>query len=188
MARPKATKESTPISFVIDGKRKQMRLGKICKTDRDTIQMYVKRIVQARELGVPYDRATSVWLTGISPKLTSRLIEKGVLPKKAGVSQHLGEFLETYMNSRNNIKKSSLTAYSHTKKNLIEYFGEEKILRSITHADAIAFRRWLESHEKLAKATVARRTGISRMFLKYAIDAGLLTENPFEGPIFTSPR
>ena len=179
MARTKTTEESSPISFTIDGKRRFLRLGKISKTDRDSIQMFVRRIVKARELGVPYDPATTAWLSGVSLKLAGKLVKAGVLPPEEGETRFLGPLVKKYIAGRTDIKPRSVIIYTDAQRNLVEYFGEDRLLSSITKADAAAFHRWLLHDKGLAKATVAKRIGTTKMFFRYAIDARLVTENPF---------
>lgn len=179
MARPKTTVESAPISFTIDSERKFLRLGKISKTDRDAIQMFVRRIIKARELGVPYDPATTAWLAGISPKLAGKLVKVGVLPPEEGETRFLGPLIKKYIAGRTDIKPRSVVIYKDAERNLIEHFGEDRLLSSITKADASAFHRWLLHDKNLAKATVAKRIGTTKMFFRHAIDSRLVTENPF---------
>ncbi len=66
-------------------------------------------------------------------------------------------------------------------RNLNDYFGKEKPMRSITRKDASAFRQWLQDHEKQAENTIRRRCGRARQFFAAAIKAKLIEENPFDG-------
>ncbi len=66
-------------------------------------------------------------------------------------------------------------------RNLVDFFQHDKPLRSITPADATAFRKWLEENEGQAENTLRRRCRRARQFFAAAIKAKLIEENPFEG-------
>lgn len=97
-----------------------------------------------------------------------------------GSMRLLGPFLDSYIKGRTDIKKRTMDVYQSTRRNLIDFFGEDKPLSAITRADSIAFRRWLSTEKKLAKATVARRIGATKMFFNHAINSKVIVESPFQ--------
>src|SRR5262249_17406885 len=63
------------------------------------------------------------------------------------------------------------------KARLVEFFGADRPLNSITVADA---KRWVISlKERYAKATVGRTVRRAKQFFQEAIDAELIDQNPF---------
>jgi integrase len=72
---------------------------------------------------------------------------------------------------------------------LVEFFGGDRRLDSITAADAERWRIWLATEgnrrnkacKKMADNTVRRRTGRVRQFFTYAIKQGVISSNPFDG-------
>jgi integrase len=66
-------------------------------------------------------------------------------------------------------------------RNLVDFFGASKPMRSITAKDATLLRQWLLDHEQQAENTVRRRCGRARQFFKAAVKARAIDENPFEG-------
>jgi integrase len=90
------------------------------------------------------------------------------------------------------VKSATRTFYSHTRRNLEAFLGAGRVLRTITSADADAFRAWLVEHEqvgedgskrqrKLSPATVARRIIAARTMWRKAVRWKLANENPFSG-------
>lgn len=82
--------------------------------------------------------------------------------------------------TRPDVKPATLEVWSQTVRNLIEFFGDDKPLKSITAGDADDFKAWLRTQE-LAPATVAKRLTFARTFMHVA-GRHLLIErdkNPF---------
>ncbi|WP_375154915.1 tyrosine-type recombinase/integrase [Stratiformator vulcanicus] len=69
--------------------------------------------------------------------------------------------------------------WGHTRRNLIEYFGEGKNLRDITQGDAEEWRLYLLHDQKLASNTVRRRSGMAKQIFRAAIRRKLISDNPF---------
>ncbi len=66
-------------------------------------------------------------------------------------------------------------------RNLVDYFGADKLMRSVTAADGRAFRQWLQDHQGQAENTMRRRCGRTRQFFAAAVKSKSIDENPFEG-------
>ncbi len=108
----------------------------------------------------------------------------------------LGKFLDAYLARRSDVKAGTAVFYGHTKRNLLDVFGADRPLGSITPADADDFRRRLKTavaepspakngkipkkKKALAAATVARRCSLARTFFKDAARRKLIAENPFD--------
>ena len=97
------------------------------------------------------------------------------------VSSNLGDFIADYIARRSDVEPGTVTNYHQVRLNLVAFFGYEKPLRSITAADATAFRKWLETDEGQSENTLRRRCGRARQFFTAAIKAKLIEENPFDG-------
>lgn len=76
------------------------------------------------------------------------------------------------------MKPATLEVWQQPCRNLTEFFGEDKPLRSITTGDGDQFKAWLLT-QKLAAATVAKRLSFARTFLHVARKHKLIDENPF---------
>ena len=90
-------------------------------------------------------------------------------------------FPDTLLADRLESKKSTIVTWKNAQRNMLEFFGPEKLIRDITIADGESFERWLRKHEKLAEATARKRMQICKQFLSSAIKARIIRENPFDG-------
>jgi hypothetical protein len=112
--------------------------------------------------------------------LYNRLAKVGLVPRREAAKQTtLGEWLDSYFGSRHDVKGSTKIAWSQTRRRLLEYFGADRSLPSITPGDADNWSIWLTQHEELAENTVRRRCGLARQFLRAALRQKLIAENPF---------
>jgi integrase len=159
-----------------DESRKTIRLGKIDRKSAESICRHVEALLSAKMGGQPIPRDTAGWLAGIGAALRDRLAAIGLVeaPKRAA----LGEFLRSYILSRPDVKPATLDVWQQPCRNLTEFFGDDKPLRSITTGDCDQFKAWILT-QKLAAATVARRLSFARTFLHVARKHKLIDENPF---------
>src|SRR5215471_5222977 len=165
------------ILFVaLDESRKAIRLGKCDRKTTEGVCRHVEALLAAKIGGQPVPRDTAVWLANIGAKLRDRLAAVGLVeaPKRAA----LGEFLQSYILSRPDVKPATLEVWQQPCRNLMEFFGEDKPLRSITPGDGDQFKAWLLT-QNLAPATVAKRLSFARTFLHVARKHKLIDENPF---------
>ncbi|HAI10814.1 MAG TPA: hypothetical protein DCM28_03865 [Phycisphaerales bacterium] len=167
-------------SLTPNGKRRNVRLGRINAKAARSILAKVEAIIADKMQSRPHDADVSQWLASLDEKLLSRLRAVG-LADGIGVTQTtLGDFLGRYMKTIHG-KPATLTFYGHTKRNLLDYFTAGRLLADITEADADAWRAWLVDNQGLSIATVARRVVAARTFWRKAIRWKLTNVNPFEG-------
>jgi hypothetical protein len=159
-----------------DESRKAIRLGKCDRKSADAIARHVEALLAAKIHGQSIPRDTAAWLAGIGPKLCDKLAAVGLVdaPKRAA----LGEFLQSYILSRPDVKPATLEVWQQPCRNRTEFFGEDKPLRSITAGGCDQFKAWLLTQD-LAPATVAKRLSFARTFLHVARKHKLIDENPF---------
>ena len=110
--------------------RKTIRLGKCDRKSAESICRHVEALLAAKIGGQPVPRDTAAWLAGIGATLRDKLAAVGLVeaPKRA----LLGEFLKHYVLSRPDVKPATLEVWQQPCRNLKEFFGEDKPLRSIT--------------------------------------------------------
>src|SRR5215831_16578342 len=159
-----------------DESRKTVRLGKIDRKSAEAITRHVEALLAAKIGGQPVPRHTAAWLAAIGPALRDKLAAVGLIeaPKRAA----LGEFLRSYILSRPDVKPATLEVWQQPCRNLTEFFGDDKPLRSITTGDCDQFKAWLLTQD-LAATTVAKRLSFARTFLHVARKHKLIDENPF---------
>jgi len=171
-------------------KRRSIRIGKMPAKDATTIKTHIESILAANFSGNSYDRATSEWLGRIDAALYDKLANAGLVQKrKARESATLAAFLDSYLAGRSDVKGTTAAVFGHTRRNLIQYFGADKLLEDITLADADSFRRWLsrpvnkakpkEGGQGLMDSTARRRCGFAKQYFRAALRSRLIQENPF---------
>ena len=92
----------------------------------------------------------------------------------------LGEFLERER-ATISCKASTETFYGHTRRNLVDFFGAGKLMRTITTEDADRWSAWLKSNEGLSPATVGRRVVAARTLIAQGHSMEARHSNPFAG-------
>jgi len=161
-------------------KRRTIRTGKCQKKNAETALNMVERLVEARRLGSALDGQTIAWLKGIDATLRGRLAKAGLVePEKAAL---LGPFLDGYIEQRRqrgDVESSTIETWGHTCRNLVEYFGEDKDMRTITTTDADNWSAWLKTHHHLAENTIRKRSQFAKRFFSVAVKRKLIPEDPF---------
>lgn len=188
--------------FVLDGRRVPIWLGKMPQRDIVTWKHHVEELVAARMQNRSPMPETSQWVADLDLSLHRKLVGKKrpdgsyvvglVEPRERAEKPNavtLGALLAAYVAKRSDVKKSTATVYGHTTRCLVEYFGADKPLASITPGDADDWRRWLslaknEKHPErggqgLAENTARRRCSIAKQFFRWAQRHRLIETNPF---------
>lgn len=185
------------VLVVIDGKRHTIRLGEVTKRDAEAICRHIEALASAKASSQPIDPATAAWLPTISDTLHKRIAKRGLIaPRAKANAVHLGPFIDQYIDGRTDAKPSTIGNMKQARRALVEYFGADRRMDSITRGDADAYRLWLTTdglrqsgHGKgkgqkrgagLAVATARRNCGRARQFYRAAIRSELLTRNPFD--------
>ncbi len=175
------------IQFVgADGRRFTIRLGRMKAKNAAEVNRRVELLLNAKDSGSSLDAETAKWLSDLDGWLRDRLAVLGLAEPRAE-RMRLGEFLDTYIAGRKDLKPATRTVLGHTRRCLIEFFGADKSLRSITLGDADAWRVWLATEgnnrdterDELSENTVRRRCGIAKQFFRAAIKLRMLDANPF---------
>jgi len=174
----KATGRRTIQFMAGDGRRKSIRLGKCSMRTAESVRIRIEELHAASLTGYPPSREVSRWLSSLDDGLYSRIAAVGLAPRRASMT--LSAFIDDYIKARSDVKPSTTTIWKRTKRHLIDYFGADRGLRSITAGDA---ERWrLSLIEKgLADNTVRRTCGLAKQFFAAAVRHRLIDENPFSG-------
>jgi integrase len=169
------------LQFVsVDGKRKSIRLGKISKRNAEAVKVKVEDLAASQITGhVPSDD-TNLWLAKVSDDLLEKLAAVGLV--EPSEKKTLRAFIDEYVKRRTDIKKSTRTVLSHTRRNLIGFFGADKPIRDITEGEADEWRIYL-IEQGLGQNTVRRRCGIAKQYFTAAKKKMLILHNPFIGLI-----
>ncbi len=74
---------------------------------------------------------------------------------------------------------STIEVWGHTRRNLVEFFGAEKRIRTITPKDADDWAAWLKTDQDLAENTIRKRSQFAKRFFSVAVKRELIPEDPF---------
>lgn len=183
------------IQFIAkDKKRRSIRFGKMSMKDAERVKVRVEALAVAAMTGFPVDAETARWVAERDAAMLDKLAGVGLIqPREPAKQITLGEFLDGYLERRSDVKAGTQTFYGHTKRNLLDVFGADRPLSSITAGDADDFRRhllkdqeWRDDNGKrhkrraLSAATVARRCSLARTFFRDAVRRKLIESNPFD--------
>jgi integrase len=176
--------------YDVDGRQHGVRLGKVDRKTAELLCRDVEEILVAKRTGQPIHPATAERLGRLSDRLRGRFVGVGLLQPLEKVARQTGllAFLEAYIDGRTDVKASTKNNnYKHAKGVLVEYFGPDRLLDSITPGDAEEFRIWLQTQRKaqhkprLAINTARRLCGRAKQFFAHALKKRLIDENPFAG-------
>lgn len=164
------------------GKRKTLRLGKMSQRQAESIKVKVENLVAASISGHTIDDETARWIAKLDSVMVGKLTRIGLIESKE--SHSLAQFLDQYIRRRTDLKPRSLDIVRRTRDSLVDFFGAEKPLKSITPGDAKEWRRYLgreggRKGQPLARNTVNDRCKKAKQFFKSAEEHRLITENPF---------
>ena len=174
-----ASDGKTMIQFTgIDGRRRTIRIGRVSRRIAEFLKGKVESLLSAAIIGCSPDPEVVRWIASLGDVMLGKLAAVGLIPKRRVVT--LKDFINAYIRSRIDVKPGTREAYLHAYRNLIEYFGETKILREVTAGDVDEFRLLLIG-KNLADNTVRRRCGIAKQFFRAAIRKDIIEKNPFEG-------
>ena len=162
-----------------DGRRPTIRLGKVSQRTAEGIKYRVEQLLEALNFNRSMEADLVEWVTGLEPWLAKRLARVGLIPNpEAKPVATLGPFLTDFIARRIDVKPATKEVWSQIVRNLLDHFGEERDLASVTEGDAEDFKMFLVG-QKLASTTVSKRLQFARMFFRAAKKRKLITENPF---------
>jgi len=160
-----------------DGKRRSVRLGPQPKRQAENFRVKIEELAGAVLNDRDPSDETSRWVAEVGEPLRGRLAAVGLIHSPAG-SPTLKAFIDDYLASRSDLKAGTKQHIGHSAKNLIDFFGPEKPLRSLTEGDGDEWRRFL-AEQGLAEPTIRRRCGIGKQLLRAAQRKHLIPANPF---------
>ena len=163
-------------------KRKILYLGAVPMKTARTYQAHVENLVAAVLHRNPPDPDTSAWVGSRDDVMYGKLAAVGLVPPREPVRAEnqaatLGQFLDHYIGGRTDIKPSTRCNLEQVRRNLVDYFGVNRLLASITPGDADEFR--VNLLDKLGENTVRRNCGRAKQFFRAAVRKKLIVENPF---------
>jgi integrase len=196
-----------------NGKRKQIRPGKgTNKATAEQIGVHVDHLVTFATSRGTLNRQTSVWLGEIGDKLHAKLASAGLIeprtpkaPEPAAILKpvvELGTFLAEYRadgltHKGKQAAELTVVKWRAPMNGLIQFFGFEKDIATITLEDAYQYRKWLDQRRikkskkspnghPLTENTKRKQMDNAKVFFNGAIRRGLIADNPFKHQVSTS--
>ena len=168
------------ILFVLpDRTRKAIRLGKISQRAAEAIKTKIEHLIGAKTSGCAWDNETAQWVADLPATLAEKLVKVDLIPKPDQRSKAiLGTFLTAYIKGLSDVKPATKLVWGHVQRNLVEFFGESRDVRTITAGDADDFKQSL-IRQGLAATTIHKRLQFSRTFFRAMLRRKLINENPF---------
>ena len=165
-------------------KRKILYLGGVPMKTARTIKSHVEELVAAMLAGHSPARETAEWVGRLDDVFYGKLAEKGLVPKRESKPDEpngiaLAAFIDQYIMARKIQKPNTLKNYNATKRALIEFFGQERMLADITPGDCDDWRSHLVGLG-LALATIGRTVKRARQFFRAAVRKKIILENPMQ--------
>ena len=110
------------VQFVgADGKRRSIRLGQVSKRMAEAVRIRVEHLAAAAVTGHALDSETGRWVAELGDDLADKLARVGLVPRRESAT--LAGFLQTYIDSRIDIKPASRLILRHVKHDLTGFFG-----------------------------------------------------------------
>ena len=170
----KDKKGNRKLQYLDGGQRRTIYLGKYNVRKANSFKVKLEDLLATRSTGP--DEGVTKWLDSLPDDIHGKLARQGLV--KPRMSYTLESYIDEYVKARKDVKPTTLDSWKQTKRVLIDFFGGERDLRSITSKMAT---RWRESlaEQGLADATARKRTSIAKQILKRALADGVVRENPF---------
>lgn len=182
------------IQFIDPAKnRKTIRLGKVTQKDAESVKLKIEKLVSAKITGHVPDPETASWLAGLDDTLHQRIVAAGLAQERIPAEPvnevqpiPLGQFFEDYIENRKHLKERSRSLIRQAKQSLVDYFGKERDIRTITAGDTENWRNWMLAEGRkngtgYAINTVNDRTKKAKRVFAFAIKGKIIDENPFDG-------
>ena len=162
-----------------NGKRHTIRLGRVNKRIAEQTKRMVEILEASRSAGLPLDAEAAAWLSRVSDEIHARIVRAGLAEPRASslVPITLGQHLDRLFSSLGKQKPTTARNYARARRLLVGFFGEDRLLESITPGDADEYKASLLERYAPASASVDLRR--ARQFFKQAVRRRLIQENPF---------
>lgn len=194
------TNKRWQIQFIAPtGKRKSVSMKATRGRDRGqskaaVLKNHIEELCTAAKTGTSIPEKVAAWAEDLPDEFHAQLSEAGLLPSRdvSGLetpeADYLGGWLDKWLNDREKTKDSTIATWKNARRNLIAYFGRDKLLRDITKNDAEMFERWLKDDQELAPATRRKRVSIAKQMLNSAVKDERIDDNPFSELKTASPK
>ncbi|MGI6125317.1 MAG: tyrosine-type recombinase/integrase [Acetivibrionales bacterium] len=174
-----------------DEGRSKIRLGRVTRKQAETAKGHIASLIACRMTGDTISPVTQQWLADLPDGFRDRLERVGVAsPRNQGGRYTVAEWVGKYIDGRPDVKAGTRRKWRDVESKLTMFF-RDTLVGDVTRQAAKDFRVYLQSVSGLAENSIRRQIGIARQFFNAAIDARLITQNPFTGqgqPVAVRPN
>lgn len=161
--------------------RPKISLGKVSRKQAETAKTNIESLISSKNTGAVMPPAVQDWLNGLSDGLRRRLEVLGIIePKEKGRSFTVEKWIQRYIDKRPDVKPRTKEKWRDVESKLTTFF-KGQFINEVTVQQAKDFRVYLQSVCNLAENTIRRHISIARQFFNSALDAELISKNPFRG-------
>lgn len=130
------------------------------------------------------DAGTRVWVGATKGNLRKSLVKWGFADpvddrREKAEYKYVGAFVQCWIDGRKDLSQNTIENFNQLKGLLIDHFGENRQISTITQAEALKFQRWLTTDRKLAVATVSKHSKRCKQVFGSLVQDKILEENPF---------
>ncbi len=154
------------------------------------IKRKVEALIEHKHRGKALHYKIARWIDQLEASLYDKLAAAGLLEPRLSGHVKLEQALNFYIDRRSSdVKQSTLQTYRNVRRNLVDYFGPDRLLDSITQAEADDWRRWLrrakdkdspaDGGQGLSSETTKMRCRGAKYFFRDAERRKLIQESPF---------
>ncbi len=158
-----------------DRKRRSIRIPRCARKTAEGFRTRIETILSCRIAGEPLDRDTAMWLRRLPNDMHGRLARVGLTEARTVAT--LGAFLKSYADMRTDVSDATRVITRVASNKLIEFFGVDTPLGTISEGDAVRWRLWLLEGRK--ENTVRKLVRNAKTVFRYAVKQKLVPSNPF---------
>lgn len=181
------------LQFRQNGHRRSLYLNDKSKRRCETIKRHVEELIRANGSGGKPEPDTAQWVAGLDGRIRDTLTKWGLIEAKRATTDadfQLGPFCDSYIAKRTDVAQGTIDNYGHARRLLVEHFDEDRLIESITVADAEQWQRWLLARpvawdddgnvtKTMAEATVSKHIKNAKTIIDNAVKGRLIDSNPF---------
>ncbi len=166
------------IRFALNGKRKEIYLGKVSQKVSNRFKDHIEALAIASNTSTNVPRRSIEWATGIQDDFKKKLATAGLIDLSTPDDiPTLGNFVDRWIATRTDVKESSRKVYGRARNWLVKFFDEDCSIEDITPGDGDDWRRFMLEH--IGGNTACKMSGIAKQVFSYALRKRLIDENPF---------
>jgi len=160
--------------------RKVLRLGRVDRHWAETARGHIEKLADAAIVNSTPPPETSAWVAALPDVLRRRFAAVGLAAAPAQeAALKLRAFLDDYRAARAvALKPRTQTVLAGAARCMLEHFGPDRPLDSITPGDVDEFRLYLLK-KGLAPTTISRRIAVCKTVFAFARRKRLIAESPF---------